>query len=81
VYDDAFVTADQSTLIDFEVDAVAVAVTPVGVERTTDTDDTVTGVLELEVVPSPSCPYVPWPQHLTVVSTSTAHVCTYPAEI
>jgi hypothetical protein len=42
--------------MDFEVDAVAVAVTPVGVERTTETDDTVTGMPELEVEPSPSCP-------------------------
>ncbi len=81
MYDDAFDTAVQSTLIDFCVDDVGVALTPVGVESVTVAFDTLTAVLELLLWPSPSWPKSPRPQHLIVLSMSTAHVCRYPAEI
>ena len=41
--------------------------------------DTVTGVVELVVVPSPSCPKSLPPQQRAVPSASSAHVCIHPA--
>src|SRR5437899_7488917 len=43
------------------------------------TSTTLTGVLELVVVPLPSCPSRFRPQHCTVPSPSSAQVCCYPA--
>jgi hypothetical protein len=74
VKEDAFEFAAHDTLIDFRVDAVALAATEVGVDSVTGGADTETAVEELVVVPLPNSPYVFLPQHFTVVSDSTAHV-------
>jgi hypothetical protein len=70
----ALALAAHDTLIDFRVDAVAVATTDVGVESVTGGADTETAVEEFVVAPLPNSPYVFLPQHFTVVSDSTAHV-------
>ena len=81
VNDEALAFAAHDTLIDFRVDAVAVAVTEVGVARAEAAADTVTALDVVFVVPSPNCPFRLSPQHLIVVSVNSAHVCEYPAEI
>ena len=70
----ALAFAAHDTFIDFRVDAVAVAVTEVGVARAEAAADTVTALDVVFVVPSPSCPHLLSPQHLIVVSVSNAHV-------
>jgi hypothetical protein len=72
VYEDAPVLASQETSIDFSVDAVAVAVTEVGVLSVVGGARTDTAATEFVVVLLPSAPYVFLPQHFTVVSLSTA---------
>ena len=73
VYEVLFETAPHDTSIDFAVDAVAVAVTEAGVERTVGADRTYTGLICCVSVPVPKTPSPPPPQHLIVVSCKTAH--------
>ena len=68
----ALALAAHETLIDFRVDAVALAATEVGVASATGGADTETAVDELVVVSLPNAPLAFLPQHFTVVSDSTA---------
>jgi hypothetical protein len=81
VYEVLFETAPHDTSIDFAVEAVAMAVTEAGVERTVGADRTYTGVGCCVSVPVPKTPSPPPPQHLIVVSCKTAHEKYSPAEI
>ena len=67
--------------MDFAVAEVAAATTDPGVDSVTGGDATTTATFEFVLLPFPRAPYVFLPQHLMVESVSTAHVCTYPAEI
>ena len=73
--------AAHETLIDFRVEAVAVATTDVGVESARGAADTETAEVVFEVEPLPSEPDWFRPQHLMVESVRTAQVWTYPEEI
>ena len=79
--EDALAFAAHDTLIDFRVDAVAVATTDVGVESARGAADTETAEVVFEVEPLPSEPDWFRPQHLMVESVKTAQLWTYPAEI
>jgi hypothetical protein len=59
----ALALAAHETLIDFSVDAVAVATTDVGVASATGGADTETAVARLVTEPSPSSPELFLPQH------------------
>ena len=79
--EDALAFAAHDTLIDFRVDAVAVATTDVGVASARGAADTETAEVVFEVEPLPSEPDWFRPQHLMVESVKTAQLWTYPAEI
>jgi hypothetical protein len=63
VKEEALALAAHETLIDFRVDAVALATTDVGVARATGGADTETAVARLVAVPSPNSPELFLPQH------------------
>src|SRR5439155_1019220 len=70
-------TAPQHFTVPFERSA-QVCKTPALTATAPVSPPTCTGVDELVVVPSPSCPSTFRPQHCTVPSRSSAQVCRYP---
>ena len=73
-------TAPHDTLIDFNVDAVAVAVTDAGVASSENDANTNTGTVRSMLLPFPNSPCELPPQHLIVPACKTAHVAPSPLD-